>query len=82
MAQTPTAQTAPGGPRPDGAPLADAASGDTPMPGRRTDVERVLLGGKTYRSLADQRLSPAEEKVEKIRRTSGYVLAPLVALTV
>lgn len=82
MAQTATAQTAPGGPRPDGAPLADAASGDTPMPGRRTDVERVLLGGKTYRSLAEQRLSPAEEKVEKIRRTSGYVLAPLVALTV
>lgn len=59
------------------APESPAASGSAPA---RTDVEKVLLGGKTYRSLAQQRLSPAEERVEKIRRTSGYVLAPLITI--
>lgn len=71
MAQTPTAQT-----------TAEPGPHGEDRSRRRTDVERVLLGGKTYRSLAEQRLSPAEERVEKIRRTSGYVLAPLVALIV
>ena len=45
--------------------------------GPKTDVTRALLGGGTYRGLDQQRLSPAEERVEKIRRTSGFFLAPL-----
>jgi solute carrier family 13 (sodium-dependent dicarboxylate transporter), member 2/3/5 len=47
---------------------------------RRTDVEQALLGGTTYRSLGEQRLSPAEEKFERGRRTTGLWLAPLVAV--
>lgn len=46
----------------------------------RTDVEKVLLGGKTFRSLSEQRLSPAEERFEKGRQTAGWFLAPLVAV--
>ncbi|ONK10202.1 DASS family sodium-coupled anion symporter [Streptomyces sp. MP131-18] len=45
----------------------------------RTDVEKALLGHATYRSLGEQRLTPAEEKFERARRTSGLWLAPLVA---
>ena len=43
----------------------------------RTNVTEVLLSGGTYRSLEQQRLSPAEEKFETIRRVSGFILAPL-----
>jgi solute carrier family 13 (sodium-dependent dicarboxylate transporter), member 2/3/5 len=46
----------------------------------RTDVETLVLGGATYRSLAEQRLSEAEERFEKGRRTAGLWLAPLVAI--
>ncbi|WP_422770282.1 SLC13 family permease [Plantactinospora sp. WMMC1484] len=46
----------------------------------RTDVEKALLGGSTYRSLGEQRLSPAEERFERGRRTTGLWLAPLVAV--
>ncbi|WP_305786302.1 SLC13 family permease [Symbioplanes lichenis] len=46
----------------------------------RTDVEQALLGGTTYRSLGEQRLSPQEERFERARRTAGFVLAPLVTL--
>ena len=53
--------------RPDGAPLK-----------ARTDVNKALLGGATYRSLGQQQLSPGEEKFEKARRTTGFWLAPLV----
>ena len=53
--------------RPDGAP----GKG-------RTDVDQALLGGTTYRSLGQQRLSPAEERFERGRRTTGFWLAPLV----
>ncbi|MDT0346342.1 SLC13 family permease [Streptomyces litchfieldiae] len=45
----------------------------------RTDVEKALLGHATYRSLGEQRLSPAEERFERARRTSGLWLAPLIA---
>ena len=55
--------------RPDGAP----GKG-------RTDVDEALLGGTTYRSLGQQRLSPAEEKFERGRRTTGFWLAPLVTV--
>ncbi len=44
---------------------------------RRTNVAEVLLRGGTYRSLEQQQLSPAEEKFEKVRRISGFILAPL-----
>lgn len=46
----------------------------------RTDVDRALLGSATYRSLGEQRLSPAEERFEKGRRTVGLFLAPAIAL--
>ncbi|MEU8243863.1 DASS family sodium-coupled anion symporter [Actinoplanes missouriensis] len=49
-------------------------------PGARTDVEERLLGGSTYRSLGEQRLSPAEERFERGRRTIGLFLAPVVLL--
>jgi sodium-dependent dicarboxylate transporter 2/3/5 len=46
----------------------------------RTDVETALMGGATYRSLGEQRLSEAEERFEKGRRTIGLWLAPLVSI--
>jgi solute carrier family 13 (sodium-dependent dicarboxylate transporter), member 2/3/5 len=46
----------------------------------RTDVDKALLGHATYRSLGEQRLSPAEERFEKGRRTIGLWLAPLVTI--
>ena len=46
----------------------------------KTDVETALLGGATYRSLGEQRLSEAEERFEKGRRTLGLWLAPVVAI--
>ncbi|MBL1068189.1 DASS family sodium-coupled anion symporter [Streptomyces sp. 7-21] len=46
----------------------------------KTDVEKALLGHATYRSLGEQRLTPAEERFEKARQTTGLWLAPLVTL--
>jgi solute carrier family 13 (sodium-dependent dicarboxylate transporter), member 2/3/5 len=46
----------------------------------RTNVDEALLGHATYRSLGEQRLSPAEERFEKARRTVGLWLAPLVSV--
>lgn len=46
----------------------------------RTDVDKALLGGATYRSLGEQRLSPQEERFEKGRRTVGLFLAPLLTV--
>ncbi|MFB1295512.1 DASS family sodium-coupled anion symporter [Mycobacterium sp. pW049] len=51
---------------------------DNPL--KPTDVDKSLLGGATYRSLGEQRLSPAEERFEKGRRTVGLFLAPVVAI--
>ncbi|WP_326547976.1 DASS family sodium-coupled anion symporter [Mycolicibacterium sp. ND9-15] len=45
-----------------------------------TEVDKALLGSATYRSLGEQRLSPREEKFEKVRRTVGLFLAPLLAV--
>lgn len=45
-----------------------------------TDVTSALLSGGTYRSLGEQTLSPAEERVERARRTIGFVLAPLITV--
>jgi len=52
----------------------------TEEPDRRTRIEKALLGGATYKSLGEQKLSPAEERFEKGRRTVGLFLAPAVAL--
>ncbi|MEO3752736.1 DASS family sodium-coupled anion symporter [Streptomyces sp. B6B3] len=46
----------------------------------RTDVDKALLGHSTYRSLGEQRLTPAEERFEKARQTTGLWLAPLVSV--
>ena len=58
--------------RPDGAPGGRGRG--------RTDVDEALLGGTTYRSLGQQQLSPAEERFERRRRTTGFWLAPLVVV--
>lgn len=47
---------------------------------RPTDVRAALLGGKTFRSLSEQTLSPKEEKFERARQTTGLFLAPAVAI--
>lgn len=49
-------------------------------PVHKTDVDKALLGSATYRSLGEQRLTPAEERFEKGRRTVGLFLAPAVAI--
>lgn len=53
---------------------------DESVPRARTDVDKALLGHSTYRSLGEQKLSPAEERFERARRTTGLWLAPLVAV--
>ncbi|GAA1687767.1 DASS family sodium-coupled anion symporter [Glycomyces endophyticus] len=45
----------------------------------RTDVDKALLGGSTYRSLSELG-SGAEERFERGRRLVGWFLAPLVSL--
>jgi sodium-dependent dicarboxylate transporter 2/3/5 len=52
----------------------------TQNPVNKTDVDKALLGGTTYRSLGEQRLTPAEERFEKGRRTVGLFLAPIVTI--
>lgn len=49
-------------------------------PVNRTDVDAALLGHATYRSLGEQKLSEAEERFERGRRTVGLGLAPLVTI--
>jgi sodium-dependent dicarboxylate transporter 2/3/5 len=46
----------------------------------RVDVDKALLGGTTYRGIAEQKLSAPEERFEKRRRTVGLFLAPAAAL--
>ncbi|MHA7145028.1 SLC13 family permease [Arthrobacter sp. TmT3-37] len=53
---------------------------DLTTTGPRTDVRTALLGGKSFRSLSEQKLSPREEKFERTRQTLGFFLAPAVAL--
>jgi len=57
-----------------------ASQSDPTIAGPRTDVIQVLMGGKTYRSLSEQKLSPQEERFEKARRRAGFVLAPVISL--
>lgn len=46
----------------------------------RTDVNKVLMSGKTYRSLGQQTLTPGELRFERGRQTLGLFLAPAVAI--
>ncbi|GAA1901054.1 hypothetical protein GCM10009688_00590 [Arthrobacter gandavensis] len=46
----------------------------------RTDVEAALLGGRTFRTLSEQTLSPREERFERTRQTIGFFLAPAVTI--
>lgn len=57
------------------APPSGTDSADIP----RTDVDKALLGGSTYRSLTELG-SGAEEKFEKGRRLVGWFLAPAVGI--
>jgi len=52
----------------------------TENPAKQTDVDKALLGGATYKSLGEQKLSPQEERFEKGRRTVGLFLAPLLTV--
>lgn len=56
----------------------------TPSTGaaERVNVEQSLLGGATYRGLAEQTLSAGEERFERARRTAGLALAPLATIVV
>ena len=58
----------------------ESESAETAHSPQRTDVRTALLGGKTFRSLSEQTLSPREEKFERARQTSGLFLAPAVAV--
>ncbi|MDO5368503.1 DASS family sodium-coupled anion symporter, partial [Kocuria sp.] len=58
----------------------ESESADTARSSQRTDVRAALLGGKTFRSLSEQTLSPREEKFERARQTTGLFLAPAVAI--
>ncbi|MBD2763121.1 DASS family sodium-coupled anion symporter [Kocuria sp. cx-116] len=58
----------------------ESESAGTAPSSQRTDVRAALLGGKTFRSLSEQTLSPREEKFERARQTSGLFLAPVVAV--
>lgn len=58
----------------------ESESAETARSPQRTDVRAALLGGKTFRSLSEQTLSPREEKFERARQTTGLFLAPAVAI--
>lgn len=58
----------------------ESESTETARSPQRTDVRSALLGGKTFRSLSEQTLSPREEKFERARQTTGLFLAPAVAI--
>ncbi|MEH1124676.1 SLC13 family permease [Micromonospora sp. CPCC 206061] len=59
---------------------ADARSAAPAPREAHVDVDKALLGGATYRGLAEQRLSEGEERFEKRRRTIGLFLAPALAV--
>ncbi|HEX6151800.1 DASS family sodium-coupled anion symporter [Nocardioides sp.] len=47
---------------------------------QRVDVEQALLGGSTYKGVAEQELSEREERFELRRRTLGFFLAPATTI--
>ena len=46
------------------------------------DLIAQFLRGGTYKGISEQRLSPAEERFERGRRTIGLILAPLLLIVV
>ncbi|MBK1785221.1 SLC13 family permease [Prauserella cavernicola] len=56
------------------------AQSDDADGGRTQSVTSALLSGSTYRGLAEQKLTPAEERFERARRTVGFFLAPAVTI--
>ncbi len=50
--------------------------------GGEDDLVAQFLSGGTYKGISEQRLSPAEERFERGRRTVGLVLAPLLLIVV
>ncbi|TDD48446.1 SLC13 family permease [Saccharopolyspora elongata] len=53
---------------------------DAGRPADAQSVTSVLLSGSTYRGLGEQVLSPAEERFERARRTTGLLLAPVLTI--
>jgi sodium-dependent dicarboxylate transporter 2/3/5 len=49
-------------------------------PAAHEDEDLVLHSGATYAGIAEQKLSPQEERFEKIRRTTGLIVGPSVLL--
>ena len=50
--------------------------------GGEDDLVAQFLRGGTYKGISEQRLSPAEERFERGRRTIGLILAPLLLIVV
>jgi sodium-dependent dicarboxylate transporter 2/3/5 len=50
--------------------------------GGEDDLVAQFLRGGTYKGISEQRLSPAEERFERGRRSVGLVLAPLLLVVV
>ncbi|MFC3994373.1 SLC13 family permease [Nocardiopsis sediminis] len=61
-------------------PSASVPSPSPPDAGERVDVEKALLSGGAHGGAVVQRLSPAEERFERIRTTVGWFLAPTIAI--
>ena len=59
-----------------GAPPADRER-DRSEDAYEDDLVAQFLKGGTYKGVAEQRLSPAEERFERGRRSAGLILAPL-----
>jgi sodium-dependent dicarboxylate transporter 2/3/5 len=53
---------------------------DAGRPAGAQSVTSVMLSGSTYRGLGEQVLSPAEERFERARRTTGLFLAPVLTI--
>jgi sodium-dependent dicarboxylate transporter 2/3/5 len=61
-------------------PTSGTSEPATPGGAQRVDVEQALLGGSTYKGVAEQELSEREERFELRRRTLGFFLAPATTI--
>jgi sodium-dependent dicarboxylate transporter 2/3/5 len=61
---------------------APARAGERSDGGGEDDLVAQFLRGGTYKGISEQRLSPAEERFERGRRTVGLFLAPLLLIVV
>jgi sodium-dependent dicarboxylate transporter 2/3/5 len=59
-----------------------AKAGGADGSGGEEDLVAQFLRGGTYKGISEQRLSPAEERFERGRRTIGLFLAPLLCVLV